>query len=160
MEVIPLQRPVGSSARNQKLLAGVFLALSLWIAASPAPAAPGAQHPNQGVVKLQGILLTQPGRGPLLKTSQHTYQLEGQSAYLLHTLEDKRLLNRELRLVGTVQPDGSFQVQRIFTVRDGKLFRVRYYCDVCNIVAVQPGRCVCCQRPTKLQEVPVTNDDP
>ncbi|MGH9431671.1 MAG: hypothetical protein ACRD3T_09025 [Terriglobia bacterium] len=159
MEVIPVQLPTGTGRRITGAVAGACLALMLSFATWPANAAPAIQTPKDEVVRIQGILLSQPGRGPLLQTPQHIYQLEGQSAYLLRTLEDKRLLNRELRLVGTVQPDGSFQVRKIFTVRDGKLYRVQYYCNVCNIVAVEPGRCVCCQRPTKLQEIPVTSDN-
>jgi hypothetical protein len=142
-----------------KLLGAMCFAASLCWAARPAPAQPSAQASPGDVIKIQGTLLSIPGKGPMLKTVQRTYQLEGQSDYLLHTLEDKRLLNRELRLVGTVQADGSFEVQKIFTVRDGKLYRIRYHCDVCNIAAVEPGRCVCCQRPTKLQEIPVASDD-
>jgi hypothetical protein len=32
---------------------------------------------------------------------------------------------------------------------------VRYFCEVCNVEALEPGDCVCCQAPTELQEVPV-----
>jgi len=159
MEMINVQPAMQQGGRTPKLLAGVCLALSLSFASMSAQAVSAAQVSQEDVIKIQGILLSIPGKGPVLKTTQHDYQLAGQSDYLLHTLEDKRLLNRELRLVGTVQPDGSFQVRKIFTVRDGKLYRIRYYCDVCNIVAVEPGRCVCCQRPTKLQEIPVKSDD-
>ena len=55
--------------------------------------------------------------------------------------------------------DGSFQVQWLYTVHNGKLFRVRYFCATCNIVALEPGNCVCCQQPTELQEIPVDKQD-
>ena len=29
----------------------------------------------------------------------------------------------------------------------------------CHIVALEPGRCVCCQQPTELQEVPLNKQD-
>jgi len=159
MKAIHGREPIGRRGRTLRLLGGACLAFGLSLAGRPARAFPGAQIGKESVIKIQGILMSIPGKGPVLKIAQHDYQLEGQSNYLLHTLEDKRLLSRELRLVGTVQPDGSFQVRKIFTVRDGRLYRVQYYCDVCNIVAVEPGRCVCCQRPTKLQEIPVTSTD-
>lgn len=73
---------------------------------------------------------------------------------LLHTLQDSRLNGREVRLEGERKPDGSFEVHHLFTVHDGKLFRLRYYCHVCNIPAMEPGNCVCCQRPTVLDEIP------
>ena len=55
--------------------------------------------------------------------------------------------------------DGTLEVARLYTIHQGKLFRVRYYCDVCNIAALEPGPCVCCQRPTELQEIPVSETD-
>ena len=61
---------------------------------------------------------------------------------------------------GTEKPDGSFEVQWLYTIQKGKLFRVRCYCQVCNIVALEPGPCVCCQQPTELQEIPVQESRP
>ena len=43
----------------------------------------------------------------------------------------------------------------LYTLHDGKVFKVRYFCATCNIIALEPGNCVCCQQPTELQEVPV-----
>jgi hypothetical protein len=84
--------------------------------------------------------------------------LSATTTYLFHTLLDKRLANREVRLEGTVKADGTFEVERLYTVRNGKLYRVRYFCKVCNLEALEPGDCVCCQQPTELQEIPVTDD--
>jgi hypothetical protein len=74
---------------------------------------------------------------------------------LLHTMQDPRLRGREVRLEGQRTSAGIFDASHIFTVRDGKLYRLRYYCHVCNIPATEPGPCVCCQRPTELEEIPV-----
>ena len=104
---------------------------------------------------LQGKLASLPGTGPVLKTEHKDYPLEAKISYLFHTLEDKRLLGREVRLEGRAMPDGNFEVQRLYTVRGGTLYKVRYYCEVCNIEALEPGDCVCCQQPTELQEIPV-----
>ena len=107
---------------------------------------------------LQGTLLSVPGKCPLLKMAGKEQALSANTAYLLDTLADQRLANREVRVEGTMQPDGTFQVEWLYTVHNGKLYRVRYFCDVCNIEALGPGNCVCCQRPTELQEIPVTED--
>jgi len=119
--------------------------------ASPAP----AQTPGAKSTTLQGKLLNVPGPGPVLKTKDKEYPLAARTDWLLHTLADKRLENREVRLEGTLQPDGRLKVNQLYTVRDGKLFRVRYFCEICNIEALGPGNCVCCQQPTELQEIPV-----
>ena len=104
---------------------------------------------------LEGKLLTTRGDCPLLKTDGREQALSANTPFLLHTLKDKRLEGREVRLEGTLQQDGSFEVQWLYTIHDGKLFKVRYFCATCNIVALEPGNCVCCQQPTELQEIPV-----
>lgn len=126
-------------------------------------ALPGAVLSNQsGQTKpfatLEGKLVSLAGSGPTLKSAKKEYRLAGKTSYLFHTLQDKRLADRAVRLEGTEKPDGSFEVERVYTLHGGKLYRVRYYCEVCNIEALEPGDCVCCQQPTELQEIPV--DDP
>jgi hypothetical protein len=107
---------------------------------------------------LQGTLFSVPGKGPVLKTAGKEQALSANTPYLFHTLQDKRLANREVRVEGTMQPDGTFRVEWLYTVHNGKLYRVRYYCKECNLEALEPGDCVCCQQPTELQEIPVTEE--
>ncbi len=106
---------------------------------------------------LEGTLLTTRGDCPMLKTADRELALSANTPYLLHTLQDKRLEGREVRLEGAAKPDGSFEVQWLYTIKNGQRFRVRYFCATCNIVALEPGNCVCCQQPTELQEIPVEN---
>ncbi len=108
---------------------------------------------------LEGKLMDVSGKGPVLKMAGKEQILTATTPYLFHTLQDKRLADREVRVEGRPQPDGTFQVEWLYTIRDGKLYRVRYYCKTCNIVALEPGNCVCCQQPTELQEIPVTDSD-
>ncbi len=108
---------------------------------------------------LEGKLLSNRGNCPLVQINGREQPLSASTPYLLHTLQDKRLDGREVRLEGMAQPDGTFQVQWLYTVHKGKLFRVRYFCATCNIVALEPGICVCCQQPTELQEVPADKQD-
>ncbi len=115
----------------------------------------GSGSPQKSSALEGKLLATAPG-GPFLATAGKQVRLTAKLSFLLHTLEDKRLEDREVRLEGAVEPDGAFEVDRLFTVKDGKLFKVRYYCEICNIAAVEPGNCVCCQRPTELQEIPVS----
>jgi hypothetical protein len=116
----------------------------------------GAQLGATHLEVLEGKLLTTSGDCPVVQIHGKDQPLTATTTYLYHTLQDKRLANRDVRLEGTMESDGSFQVERLFTVKDGKLYRVRYFCKVCNIVALEPGNCVCCQQPTELQEMPVT----
>jgi hypothetical protein len=104
---------------------------------------------------LEGKLVTTRGDCPLLKISGTERTLAANTPALLHTLQDKRLEGRDVRLEGVPQADGSFEVHWLYTLHDGKVFKVRYFCATCNIIALEPGNCVCCQQPTELQEVPV-----
>jgi len=106
---------------------------------------------------LEGQLLATSADCPLLRTHGKDQTLSAYTTYLYHTLQDKRLANREVRLEGLMKGEGTFEVERLYTVKDGKLYRVRYFCKVCNIEALEPGNCVCCQQPTELQEIPVAN---
>ena len=108
---------------------------------------------------VQGKLITTRGDCPLLGSSGQERALSADTPYLLHTLQDKRLEGREVRLEGIPLPDGSFEVHWLYTVHAGKLFKVRYFCATCNIVALEPGNCVCCQQPTELQEIPAEKSE-
>jgi len=122
--------------------AAFLLTSSVW--ASQAPA----------LSVLEGKLLSTRGDCPMVSINGREQSLTSDNVHLLHTLQDKRLDGREVRLEGIPKPDGSFEVHWLYTVHNGKLFRVRYYCRTCNIVALEPGNCVCCQQPTELQEIP------
>jgi hypothetical protein len=117
----------------------------------------GAQAP--ATQTLAGKLGFQSGTGPVLEARGKTITLSARTPYLFHTLGDERLRNKDVRLEGKELPDGSFKVDEIQTVHDGRFYRVRYFCETCNIEAVEPGPCVCCQQPVELQEVPLDKND-
>ena len=126
-------------------------------AASSTPRAAQGVAPRLTV--LQGKLLSTSGDCPVLRIHEKDKPLSANTTYLYRTLQDKRLADREVQLEGTMKADGTFEVQRLYTVKDGKLYRVRYFCKTCNIVALGPGDCVCCQQPTELQEVSVADNN-
>lgn len=119
-----------------------------------------ASNNGAAAVTLRGTLSITTEKAPLLKTSQKTYILQGQSPYLQRVLEDKRLIKQELEVQGTAGANGVFVVDRIYAVRNGRLYKIQYYCEVCNITYIKPGHCYCCGRETELQEVPVTPSAP
>ena len=69
-------------------------------------------------------------------------------------LFDPRLAGRLWELEGTYNRDGVLRIHKLFTLKDGKRFRVAYFCVICNIYQHEPGRCMCCQDETELQEIP------
>lgn len=130
--------------------------LAIAFAATGMARGQAAQPRAASLMTIRGTLSEVAGKGPELAMSQREYILSGQSPYILHVLEDKRLVNQELQLEGTPGPGGVFVVSRLYAVKNGKLYKIQYYCQVCNIIYVQPGHCYCCGRETELQEVPVT----
>ena len=132
------------------------IAAGLIVCALAASALCAAQGTAPHLTVLEGKLLTTSGDCPVLQIQEKDQPLSADTTYLFHTLQDKRLGNREVRVEGTMKGDGTFEVERFFTVKDGRLYRVRYFCKTCNIVALEPGNCICCQQPTELQEIPVS----
>ncbi len=124
------------------MLAGLLLASSSIVAQDSKP-----------LTTLEGKLI-ELAAGPALQVKGRDVPLATVRTWHFNTLKDKRLVGREIRVEGEWD-GGTFKVSQLYTVKDGKLFRVRYYCDVCNIEALEPGKCVCCQAPTELQEIPV-----
>ena len=67
---------------------------------------------------------------------------------------DKRLHEKELLLKG--KADGEkFEPTAIYSVKNGQVCEVYYWCDICAIEAVSPEICVCCQGPVELIEKPI-----
>jgi hypothetical protein len=136
------------------LLTG-FLLLPAVAVAAPLLLQAGESKP---LAVLKGKLVSTPGGEPVLRVHGNDQSLSAITPYLFHTLQDARLANRDVRVEGAAKPGGTFEVERLYTIRKGKPYRVRYFCDVCNIEALEPGNCVCCQRPTEIQEIPVSEE--
>ena len=67
---------------------------------------------------------------------------------------DKRLHAKELLLKG--KADGEkFEPTAIHSVKNGMVYEVYYWCEICAIEAVAPEICVCCQGPVELIEKPI-----
>ena len=69
---------------------------------------------------------------------------------------DPRLREKELLLTGNVLPKSQiFDVTKMKSIRNGRVYDLYYYCDICAIRTVAPGPCVCCQAPVELVEEPL-----
>jgi hypothetical protein len=112
-----------------------------------------------GTVALEGRLRASGGACPALEVRGKRYPLAAAKDYLQATLADPRLNGRQVRIEGVEKPDGTLSVEKFYTVKDGRLYRVRYYCETCHIAYLQPGLCYCCQQPTELQELPLSDTD-
>jgi hypothetical protein len=72
---------------------------------------------------------------------------------------DERLREKELLLTGNVLPKSQIlSVTNMKSVRNGVIYDLYYYCDICAVRTVAPGPCVCCQAPVELVEKPLNSE--
>jgi hypothetical protein len=65
---------------------------------------------------------------------------------------DARVRSVELQITAQLHPENELEIIRIQVLKEGKLYDVHYFCDVCNITAYAPGPCPCCYRELELVE--------
>ena len=69
---------------------------------------------------------------------------------------DQRLREKELILIGKVLPKTQiFDMTAMRSVRNGAVFDLYYYCDICAIKTLDPGPCMCCRGPVQLKETKI-----
>ena len=129
-------------------VAGMIL-LTCWMSAG----FPAFASDDQGDISLQGELVVKKGPEAVLESGGKTVPLMSDRRSNTDTLSDSRLSGRELRVVGKYRKDGSFEVHEFFVVHGKSLYRIIYFCEVCNITTFSPGNCMCCQSPTLPVEV-------
>ena len=66
---------------------------------------------------------------------------------------DKRMHHRPMELeVHRYAGLPFLQVIEVYSVKEGKKYRVDYWCSICAISTFQPGPCPCCQAEIELRE--------
>ncbi|MBI3694459.1 MAG: hypothetical protein HY238_06430 [Acidobacteria bacterium] len=103
---------------------------------------------------LRGRIHQEAGKPPVIQTAgQKNYTISGDK-FTEAQMADPKLNGREIELDGYIAAPGRFDALKIFTIKDGKRYTVTYWCDICSIRTHMPGRCMCCQGETELQELP------
>lgn len=67
---------------------------------------------------------------------------------------DSRVRQRELQITAKLLPDNKLEIVTVQSIRDGKLYDIYYFCELCNITAYAPGPCVCCRQELEFRETP------
>lgn len=68
---------------------------------------------------------------------------------------DERVRAKELIVRGRLFPGTCIlDATPLRTVREGKIYDLYYWCDICAIKTVVPGECMCCQKQVELTETP------
>jgi hypothetical protein len=68
---------------------------------------------------------------------------------------DPKLHDRPVRLAAkVVRGTQILKVEKVQTVKAGKVYDVDYWCENCQLSYTEPGKCKCCGSDTVLRELP------
>src|SRR5947207_11207784 len=132
-----------------------------WLA--QAPAAGAASPPAADSIDLRGraVCLDRTGHRQPCGSAPRRFALQDAEGRLHRFLpadelarifEDPRVRDRDLLVRARETAAHALEIIKVFSVKDGKLDDLRYYCDICHINAYVPGPCPCCGREVELLE--------
>jgi len=67
---------------------------------------------------------------------------------------DIRVRQRELQISARLHAGDRLELIKVQSIKEGKLYDIFYYCDVCNIKSYAPGLCPCCRNELEFKETP------
>lgn len=67
---------------------------------------------------------------------------------------DTRVRQRELQVTARLRASDQLEIIKVQSVKEGKLYDIFYFCEVCNIKAYAPGLCPCCRNGLEFRETP------
>jgi len=67
---------------------------------------------------------------------------------------DTRVRQRELQVTARLHAGDQLEIIKVQSVKEGKLYDIFYYCEVCSITAYTPGLCPCCRNELEFREKP------
>ncbi|MFZ0427528.1 MAG: hypothetical protein WAO20_05395 [Acidobacteriota bacterium] len=73
---------------------------------------------------------------------------------LSHLFRDSRVRERRFRVKVWTRADRFVDIVKIYSIKNGQLYDIYFYCPVCNIRSYEAGDCWCCHQPYELREVP------
>lgn len=67
---------------------------------------------------------------------------------------DSRVRERDLQITGRLHGSDQLELIKVQSIKDGKLYDIYYFCELCNIKAYTPGLCPCCRNELEFRETP------
>lgn len=67
---------------------------------------------------------------------------------------DIRVRQRELQVTARLFTGDRLEIIKVQSIKEGKLYDIFYFCEVCNIRAYAPGLCPCCRNQLEFRETP------
>jgi len=75
-----------------------------------------------------------------------------QTDSMITVFTDSRVRERELQIAARLRESNQLETIKVQSIKDGKLYDIYYFCDVCNIRAYTPGLCPCCRNELEFRE--------
>jgi hypothetical protein len=75
-----------------------------------------------------------------------------QTDSMITVFTDSRVRERELQITARLRESNKLETIKVQSVKDGKLYDIYYFCDICNIRAYTPGLCPCCRNELEFRE--------
>jgi hypothetical protein len=67
---------------------------------------------------------------------------------------DERVRARDLQVTARLNSKKQLELIKAQSIREGKLYDIYYFCEICNIRAYAPGPCPCCRNELEFRETP------
>jgi hypothetical protein len=67
---------------------------------------------------------------------------------------DTRVRQRQLQLTARLHEGNQLEIIKVQSIKEGKIYEIYYFCDVCNITSYTPGLCPCCRNEMEFREKP------
>lgn len=74
---------------------------------------------------------------------------------LANLFKDARVRQRRFQIKVWTRDDAYVDIVKIYSIKQGRLYDIYFYCPVCSIRSYEAGDCWCCHQPYELREVPV-----
>jgi hypothetical protein len=136
---------------------------------SPKPGAVRAQSSSVANIEIRGrvVCLSEEMKrsfgADVPEKHTHDYGIKGTDGKyysLVRTLKSEALLtdtnlhSKDFILKGRVFPNSQLLeiTGNLHAIREGRIYELSYYCDICSIKSSIPGPCMCCREPVYLKE--------
>jgi hypothetical protein len=149
------------------LLASIFVALLVSTPLSELPVLAQAGEQSFVVVRGRVVCLDALGRDEQsflgCNEANKSFGFESKSGKLYKFIPsdpmtpiftDNRVRQSELQISARMHSGDRLEIIKVQSIKEGKLYDVFYFCEVCNIRAYVPGLCPCCRNELEFRETP------
>ena len=67
---------------------------------------------------------------------------------------DARVRARDLQITARIDGKNQLELIKLQLIKEGNLYDIYYFCEICNIRAYTPGPCPCCRNELEFRETP------